>query len=306
MPTAAHDWDLWSTQARLVVTDPARLDDALAVTAGILDAVELAASRFRDDSELVGLPHRLALSGGRVPVTPTLTRLLAAALDAAAWTDGAVDPTLGGALADVGYDRDITLIPVDDHRPVVVRRRRSDWRSIRLDGSWLSAPADLELDLGATAKAVAADLVAAAVAEHCATGLLVSLGGDVATAGPAPAGGWQVSVRDGADQPVAHVTLPSGAAIATSSTLHRTWQRAGRTVHHVLDPWTGLPAEPVWRTVSVAAETCARANAATTATIVKGADGPRWLREQGLTARLVGADGEVRLLNGWPPERSAA
>lgn len=305
MSVATHEWNLWSTQARLVVTDRACLPEAVVLATALLDEVELAASRFRGDSELRQLPARLVASGGQVRVSPMLDRLVAAALEAAATTDGTVDPTLGTALADLGYDRDFRRLPAVDDRAVVVRRVPG-WRSVRLVDGRLSVPAGVELDLGATAKAVAADLVAQRVAERLGTGVLVSLGGDIATAGVAPAGGWQVTVRDGEDEPAAHVALPAGSAIATSSTIRRTWQRAGHTVHHILDPQTRLPAAPVWRTVSVATDTCAAANAASTAVVVKGAAGLTWLRERGLTARLVDDAGRVHRVGGWPSERSDA
>lgn len=303
--TAAHEWSLWTTTARLVVTEPALLDRAVALTTSLLDEVEVAASRFRGDSELRQLPARLAQGGGRARVSPLLEHLVAVALDAAAWTDGAVDPTLGRALADVGYDRDLSRLPAYDDRPIVTHSRPG-WDRVHVAGGWLTAPPGLELDLGATAKAAAADLAARRVTEELGTGVLVSLGGDIATAGPGPEGGWQVTVRDGEDQPAAHVTLPAGSALATSSTLHRTWRRDGRTVHHILDPATALPAAPVWRTVSVAAPRCAEANAATTAVVVKGSAGRRWLREHGLTARLVDDAGTVHLVGGWPEERDQA
>jgi thiamine biosynthesis lipoprotein len=164
-------------------------------------------------------------------------------------------------------------------------------------------PPGVVLDLGATAKAAAADLLATRIHEQLGAGVLVSLGGDIATAGRAPAGGWQVLVQDGDHDPVSHVALPAGGALATSSTARRTWERDGRTLHHILDPATGLPAESPWRTVSVAAETCAAANTASTAAVVRGVEGVRWLQAHHLTARLVSTDGGVLLLGGWPAER---
>jgi thiamine biosynthesis lipoprotein len=71
-------------------------------------------------------------------------------------------------------------------------------------------------------------------------------------------------------------------------------------MHHIVDPRTGYPASGPWRTVSVAASSCAMANAAATAAIVAGPDARTWLAETGLPARLVSQDGIVRLLGGWP------
>lgn len=299
---AAHEWDLWSTRARLVVTEPAVLDEAVARVRDLLDRVDLAASRFRDDSEIGNL---LPGPDGSVEVSPLLADLLAEAVEAARLTDGAVDPTVGATLSALGYDRDIRLVE-SGGRLVATVRPVPGWSRLRLAGRRLTMPAGLELDLGATAKAVAADRCAALVAEQLGVGVLVSLGGDIATAGPAPLDDWQVTVRDGDADPVAHVSLPGGSAVATSSTLRRTWQRGGETLHHIVDPRTGHPAEPVWRTVTVAGATCVAANTAATATVVKGRAGLGWLRGQGLPARLVDRHGVVHLVGGWPEERQGS
>ena len=299
--TAAHEWDLWSTRARLVVTDPAALDGALALVNGLLDEVDLAASRFRPDSEIRSLRPG---PDGTTTVSPMLASLLTEALGVARRTGGAVDPTVGAALASLGYDRDIRLVE-DGPRPVAVVRPVPGWSRLRLRGNTLTLPEGIELDLGATAKAVAADRAAALVAERLGTGVLVSLGGDIATAGPAPAGDWQIRVQDTDEDPVAHVALPAGSALATSSTVRRTWLRGGRTIQHIVDPATALPAPRLWRSVTVAAASCSAANAASTATIVKGRGGLAWLVDQGLPARLVDREGRVHHCGGWPEEVAA-
>jgi len=156
------------------------------------------------------------------------------------------------------------------------------------------------LDLGATAKAYTADRCAQLVAERCGAGVLVSLGGDIATAGPAPDGGWRVLVQDQPGDPHVTVGLPAGAALATSSTVSRQRRQGGRWLHHILDPRTCLPARPVWRTVSVAAYRCVDANTLSTAAVVRGDDALTWLRGLGVPARLVTADGEVVTVGEWP------
>jgi len=298
------EWELWSSRARLVMTDPLVLGDGRVLAEVVLEEVALAASRFRPDSELRRINDLGARGPVDVTVSPMLGRLLRVALDAAADTGGAVDPTIGAALVPNGYDRDIGLLEPTPARAGVVPV--PGWRSVRLEERRLRMPAGVTLDLGATAKAAAADLLATRIHEQLGAGVLVSLGGDIATAGRAPVDGWQVLVRDGDHEPVSHVALPAGGALATSSTARRTWQRGGRTLHHIVDPATGLPAESPWRTASVAATTCAAANAASTAAIVRGVDGVRWLRSHGLAARLVSADGGVLLLGGWPAERPGA
>jgi thiamine biosynthesis lipoprotein len=73
-------------------------------------------------------------------------------------------------------------------------------------------------------------------------------------------------------------------------------------MHHVVDPRTGGPAEEVWRTVSVAAASCVDANTASTAAIVRGVRAAEWLARLELPARLVGRDGSVLCVGGWPPQ----
>ena len=99
------------------------------------------------------------------------------------------------------------------------------------------------------------------------------------------------------------VTIHDGG-LATSSTAARRWRRGGDILHHILDPRTGRPAAPVWRTVSVAAATCADANTAATAAIIRGRQAIGWLTGLGLPARLVALDGTVRTLADWPSDPS--
>jgi thiamine biosynthesis lipoprotein len=132
-------------------------------------------------------------------------------------------------------------------------------------------------------------------------GALVSLGGDIATAGAAPPGGWRVQVRDRPGEPACAVTLAAGGALATSSTIGRRWRRDGRVLHHILDPRTCQPAPVAWRTVTVAARSCLAANTASTAALVRAELAVGWLRRTGLPARLVDAAGSVHAVAGWPP-----
>jgi thiamine biosynthesis lipoprotein len=300
-------WSLWSTTARVVVTDPSAVAAARRITEEVCAEVERAASRFRPDAEI----HRLyRAAGAPITVSPLLAELVATALDAARRTDGDVDPTVASAMRALGYDADMSVLsrdvlPVCGSSVRLVVRPVPGWRRVELDGRRLRVPAGAALDLGATAKAWAADRSAELVAERLGTGVLVSLGGDIATAGPAPQRDWPVLVSDGASEPEAHITVPAGAALATSSTISRTWRRGGQSMHHVLDPRTSMPAPTVWRTVSVAASSCVRANTLSTAGIVRGHAAVSWLQWQAVPARLVTASGDVVRLGGWPEERAA-
>jgi thiamine biosynthesis lipoprotein len=215
-------------------------------------------------------------------------------------------------MSAAGYDRDFDQIEPNGPPLRLTVRRVPGWREVRLDGRSLTLPAGVQLDLGATAKAWAADRSAARIASQAGSGVLVSLGGDIAVAGPPPADGWRIRVQDvtgPADEtpegPYALIAIREGG-LATSSTTARRWQRGGDVLHHILDPRTGLPAEPVWRTVSVAAGSCADANAASTAAVIRGRRAPGWLTRLGLPARLVDATGAVFTVAGWPDDSEQA
>ena len=281
---------------QIVLTDPDSLAVARREVDAELDAIDAAASRFRPDSEVTAL----AASGGRpTRVSEVLAEMLDAALSAARLTDGDVDPTIGAAMISLGYDRDFAAL--DPGRPLAASMTAPPtWSMVRLDGRVVTVAAGVVLDLGATAKAVAADRCAERVHLVTGCGVLINLGGDIATAGRAPEGGWQVLVHDDDDDPASSVALPSGAALATSSTVRRRWRRGDDLVHHILDPRTGRSADPVWRTVSVAAQTCFAANTVSTAAIVRGWRALDWITALGMPARLVDSDSIVHTIGGWP------
>ena len=305
-------WRALGMLVQLVVTNPERLDVARQLLSEDLTELDLACSRFRPDSEVVVLAN--AARQAKAPVTMTVSPLLAEAvaisLRAASLTDGDVDPTVGGVLSSLGYDRDFGQVaPSGPALPVGVRVIPG-WRSIGLDPATgrLTIPAGVQLDLGATVKGWAADRSAGRIAARLGCGVLVSLGGDTSVAGEPPEGGWRIRVQDLTAMPDEPPRGPStvvairDGGLATSSTAARRWQRGGDVLHHILDPRTGLPAAPVWRTVSVAAATCADANTAATAAVIRGRQAPAWLASLGLPARLVEPDGTVTYVAGWPPD----
>jgi thiamine biosynthesis lipoprotein len=294
-------WSLWSTTARVVVSDPKARDGARHIVAEVAAAVDQACSRFRTDSELSQLAYR----SGTVTVSPLLAELVRTALDAARQTAGLVTPTLGNALRDLGYDRDWPTMRSTSGPARMVVHRAPRWDDVQLNDTELTVPPGVLLDLGSTAKAWTADRAARKVADRLGVGVLVGLGGDLATAGRGPAGGWRVLVRDHADDPSVVVALPDGAAIATSSTRSRRWRSGGREVHHVLDPATCQPAADVWRCITVAARDCVTANTHSTAAIVQGSRAISWLQGRGLPARLIRRDGTVTVINHWPADVTA-
>lgn len=306
---SAYSWHQLGTRCTVMGTGPGDIRLAAALVQGELALLDRTCSRFRSDTELAEVTR-----GRWSEVSALLFSLISAAIRSAELSDGAVDPTVD--LARLGYDRDLSLVqlrysPAEDRRagPLVLT---PGWRGIGLNASssQVFLPEGVDLDLGSSAKAWAADQAATTCAEVFGDGFLVNLGGDIATAGPGPADGWQVMIEESAGTFGAGQDLGAGPVVslhhgglATSSTVSRTWRQGGRLRHHIIDPSTGEPAEPVWRTVSVAAASAELANTASTAAVVFGEQAPLWLTERGIAARLAPTHGPVRYTCGWPVDR---
>jgi len=320
MAIAVKSWKALGTSVHVLATDAGELATATTAVSEVLEDVDTAYSRFRDDSELT----RLNASPGRsVRVSPLLATAIDAAQRAARLTDGAVDPTIGHAIRVAGYDDDFSRVAARDPQPALPQKgsendlklrawRVPGWQAIRFDrrSRTVLLPAGVELDLGSTGKALAADLAArAALVAVGVGGVLVSLGGDIAMAGTPPLGGWRIHiaedsrVRPDGDGEV--ICVPAGG-VATSSTTVRRWTRGAVVLHHIIDPQTSLPASGPFRTVTVAAATCLDANIASTAAIVRGEAAIDWLLSRRLPARLVENDGTIHYIGRWPDPSGVA
>lgn len=312
MITGLRSFAAIGTICHVLTTDPAQAEAAAAITRHQLDELDASCSRFRADSELSTLPR-----GRTVAISPLLTEVLAASIRTARRTNGLVDPTVGAAMRRLGYDDDFTTVqarpqpahpaagarsaqPAPDYEPAP-----GFWRIV-LDQAehQVLIPHGIEVDLGASAKAWAADRAARSCADALPGGFLVNLGGDLAVRGAVPVGGWRVAIDDATEPDAQHWPVVSvrRGGLATSSTAVRTWRHGDRELHHILDPFTGDVATPWWRAVTVVAETAELANAAATASVVLGAQAPLWLARRGLPARLVSQQGLPVYVGDWPEE----
>jgi thiamine biosynthesis lipoprotein len=290
------EFPLWGGQAVVSVSERSGLAAALAHVERTVAAFDLSCSSFREDSELARLNQSPQED---VVVSRLLFDAVREALRAARLTAGAVDPTVGQVLIAHGInprlsDHPVRIEPVPGY--LAVRLDESS-QSIRL-------PAGAQLDLGATAKALAADRAAEAARAAAGCGVLVGLCGDIAVAGAAPKGGWAIRVTDDhrrGDALGQTVAIQAGG-LATSSVTVRRFGTGTESFSHLIDPGTGLPVAGPWRTVSVTAASCLDANIASTAAIVLGAEAVEWLETHQFAARLVSHDDTVTHVGGWPQE----
>jgi FAD:protein FMN transferase len=271
-------WAMGSDAHVLVVTDPdAHAADVARFLTGAwahIDRLEGRWSRFRPGSEVNALNRR---SGAPVVVSADTFTLVSHAVAAWRLTGGRFDPTVGTALAALGYDRDFA-----DMARVTACSRADDARpapglaGIDFDPErrTVTLPAGVSFDPGGIGKGLAADLVADALLDAGAIGALVNLGGDLRAAGEPPDGeGWPISVPDPvrSGRELARLSLPHGA-VATSSRLRRRWQTSAGPAHHLIDPTTGRPATGGTVAVTVVADRAWRAEALTKALFLGGPD----------------------------------
>lgn len=325
---ASTSFPLWGGQAIVATARRDGLSPALAAVKRVVSEFDAACSSFRDDSELTLLNRS---PGEALVVSELLFTAVQAALRAARLTDGAVDPTVGQALiahrinpplwngGRLGYSASAPVtatryasIPTamagtatgrDGRRPLRIAPVPG-YGAVRTDAEnrTITLPAGVTLDLGSTAKALAADMAAQAAEQAAGCGVLVSLLGDVAVSGEAPGPGWTVRVTDDhqhEDGPGQTVTIHEGG-LTTSSVTVRQHEGSAGPVHHLIDPSTGHPARGPWRTASVTAGSCLDANIASTAAIVLGDRAVQWLDDHCVPSRLVRHDGSVRYAAGWP------
>ncbi len=270
-----------------------------------LEELEASWSRFRPESDLRALDDAVAAAGGtEVPAPPELVDAIGRALSLWYVTDGCFDPTVRRALEVIGYDRTFRDIAPDGGPLTVELHATPGCEGIRVDRerATVTLPRGVGLDLGGIGKGLAADLVATGLVERGAAGACVGLGGDVRTAGcPAGSDTWEIRVEDPLDEAkTLAVRRLSGDAIVTSATRFRRWTRGGRTLHHIIDPASGAPADRGVVAVVAQADEAWWAEGVAKAALVAGVDGGLDLLERvGVAAVVVETDGTRHATTTW-------
>lgn len=272
----------------IVVGDTGLLD----VARRRVDDLERRWSRFLRDSEV----SRLNAGAGRPRrVSPETFALITRAVGAWHATGGRFDPTVLGDLTRAGYDRPFQAVVLRPGEGVSSLRRNCG--GIRLDPATLTVtlPADAGFDPGGIGKGLAADLVAEELLAAGAEGSCVNLGGDVRAAGEGPDGRWVIAIDHPTDPSPASIVAVASGAVATSTTLKRSWTVAGERRHHLIDPRTGLPAQGQAAAVSaIAAEAADAEVAAKVALLASPGQELATLDDLGCPGLVVTADGAVR------------
>jgi FAD:protein FMN transferase len=219
----------------------ADVDAAIARALAVFHDVDRTCTRFAAASDLMRAnAHRDEWTA----VAGECFDALAEAFAAYRRTDGWFDPRVHDDLVRLGYDRSLTLGPPSPRTAAdtVAREPLPPWRPDFRRATREVRLGPYAVDLGGIGKGLAVRWAAQHVT-GIADGFLISAGGDCIGRGRTESGEpWRVGVEHprGGDDPVAVVEVRD-EAVATSSVRIRRWQIAGTTVHHLIDPRTGLP-----------------------------------------------------------------
>ncbi len=255
-----------------------------------LRRLELCWSRFLKDSELSAL-NRAA--GRWFTMSETLAAAVDCALKLSELTAGMFDPTVHDRLIELGYDRPFSGLDLQQVGPLPAPARSPGVLGIERDGERIRLPLGTAIDLGGVGKGRAADVVATGLIRRGAVSACVSLGGDIRVAGGVPEdGGWSIPVDDPHDSSrQLGCVLTADASIVTSTTAFRAWTRDGRTMHHIIDPRTGMPAETGVHAVVVTAPQAWLAEGFAKAALIAGrVAGRRMLDAAGIGGWIIGTD----------------
>ena len=275
----------WSVR---VVADEDRKAEISVAISHALEAVIVQMSPWRPGSHINRFNNAPAGSWTEVP--SEFARVLACALEIAADSDGAFDPTLGALIELWGFGASGPAEKPPAAEVVAAAHQGVGWRRLALQERAIFQPGGLRLDFSGIAKGFAVDLVAERLAELGFESALVEIGGELRAFGVKPNGQpWWVDLEAPPGSPFAPCRFAlHGEAIATSGDYRRVLIEDGRRFPHTLDPSTGYPVAHGLASVTILAETAMLADAHATAVTVLGPDaGYDYALRHNLAALLV-------------------
>ena len=249
------------------------------------------------DSEIYQANH----SGGQpVTVSEETAEIISFALEMAQRTGGALDPTIYPVLTAWGFTTDSKQVP--SQQQIAQLLEQVGYDRIRLNGTELTVPDGMELDLGAVGKGYTADLVTEILRRHGVTSALISLGGNIQAIGSRPDGSdWRLGIRAPWESGNLGVLTVSDAAVVTSGGYENYFDdEQGNIYWHILDPSTGYPADSGLQSVTIVGREGKMCDALSTALFVMGAQSAEqyWRENGGFEMLLVTDSGEILITEG--------
>ncbi|HIR04257.1 MAG: FAD:protein FMN transferase [Acutalibacteraceae bacterium] len=245
--------------------------------------------------------HQANHSGGQpVSVSEETAALISFALEMAKQTNGALDPTIYPVLMAWGFTTNSKQVPSQQQIDTLLEQ--VDYTKIQLDGTTLTVPEGMQLDLGAVGKGYTADLVAEVLRKHGITSALISLGGNIHAIGSKPDGSdWRIGIRAPWESGNLGILKISDAAVVTSGGYENYFEDdAGNVYWHILNPATGYPADSGVQSMLIVGPEGKRCDALSTALFVMGPEEAEayWRKNGGFEMLMVTDEHEILLTEG--------
>ena len=243
--------------------------------------LEALMTTWRDDSEV----SRINAAAGKeaIAVGPETFAVLEKSLWISKESGGVFDVTFEAMKGlwrfDNGGDDKIP-----DKAAVETARKKIDYRKIELDAGKHTVflkGAGMKMNLGGIAKGYAVDAAAKVLEREGVAAFFVQAGGDLYVRGRKPDGAFKVGVRDPRAAGCGPTTLGKECYFAmievedhsfsTAGDYERSFVKAGKRYHHIIDPRTGFPATAA-RSVTIWAKDALTADAIDDAVFIMGPD----------------------------------
>jgi thiamine biosynthesis lipoprotein len=270
--------------------------DALDEAQTVISRLEGLLSATGPDSEIYAANHS---DGGAVSLSEETAEVVSRALELCADTGGALDVSIYPLVQAWGFTTGSFAVP--DEETIAALLSQVDYTRIQLDGTQLTVPSGMEIDLGAVAKGYTGDCILALFRERGLTSAMLSLGGNVQVLGAKPDGSrWNVAIQDPFGEGYAAVVSAENQAVVTSGGYQRYFEEDGVRYWHILDPATGAPARKGLVSVTIVCDSGVLADCLSTALFVMGKDqaADYWRSRQDFDFVLIGEDGSVSISQG--------
>ena len=259
---------------------PATAEELRAGAQARFDAVNLALSTYRADSELSRFNNDD--SGEWIDIDPELGLVLAYALSLAADSGGAYDVTVGPLVNLWGFGPDPANRRVPDAADIDSARARVGWRKVEVDAKKRRARKEpgVRVDLSSLGKGRGVDRVAEYLDSQGVTNYLIDLSGKLRARGVNSQGGaWRVAVEppqadatSGAPAFRREIVALLNESVATAGDYRRYFEIDGHHYSHIIDPRTGWPVSHDTLSASAIAADCMQADALATVFMVMPPD----------------------------------
>ena len=275
-----------------VYGDAALLDEAET----LIGSLEEQVSVTDEHSDIYAIDHT-----GSDSLSGNAAELMEQALEICRRTDGALDLSIYPIVRAWGFTTGSYQVP--DEETIQSLLPLVDYTQIQYDAATgtVTLPEGMEIDLGSVAKGYAGQLAAQMLREHGVQSALLNLGGNVQTVGAKPDGSpWQIGIKDPQGEDAMMVLSVEDQAVVTSGGYERYFEQDGQTYWHIMDPFTGRPADSGLLSVTIVGDEGVVCDGLSTALFVMGLEkaADLWAQSGDFEAVFVTASGEVYITEG--------